>query len=215
MHFEILTEDSSGARLLELLVPQFLGQLGTVNTWRIHSYKGVGRIPRGLKSGTDPSKRILLERLPALLRGYGNCPGIDALVVVVDADKRDCVAFLNELKSLHSKIQNAPKTIFRLAIEEVEAWYFGDRPAILKAYPKAKTVVLDGYVQDSQNGTWEILADAIYPGGSSKIKKVGWPLPGQIKHEWAEKIGPLLVPDNNQSTSFKKLRECFETFQTD
>jgi hypothetical protein len=62
-------------------------------------------------------------------------------------------------------------------------------------------------VQDSACGTWELLADAIYPGGSATLKKAGWPLPGQVKHEWAEKIGRLLDPDRNASHSFGKLRD--------
>jgi hypothetical protein len=31
-----------------------------------------------------------------------------------------------------------------------------------------------------------------YPGGSAAIKKAGWPLPGQVKHEWAERIGRIV-----------------------
>ncbi len=87
--------------------------------------------------------------------------------------------------------------MFRLAIEETEAWYLGDQTAVLKAFPRAKVSVLAGYVQDSQGGTWEVLANAVYPGGAAEVKRAGWPLPGQLKHEWADKIGPhvdLLKP---------------------
>jgi hypothetical protein len=66
---------------------------------------------------------------------------------------------------------------------------------------------LDGYEQDSICGTWEIVADALYPGGAKKVKKEGWPLPGQLKNEWAENIGPLMDIENNASPSFCKLRE--------
>jgi hypothetical protein len=51
------------------------------------------------------------------------------------------------------------------------------------------------------------LADAVYPGGSAAIKKTGWPLPGQIKHEWAEKITPFMDINQNISPSFIKLRD--------
>lgn len=40
-----------------------------------------------------------------------------------------------------------------------------------------------------------------------EIKKTRWPLPGQVKHEWAEKIGPLLDPERNVSPSFIRLRD--------
>lgn len=207
MHIEILVEDSSGQTLLETLVPKILGTQGDPHTWRIHFYKGIGRIPKNLNAGGDPAKRILLDQLPKLLRGYGRTPGIDAVVVVLDSDRRDCVDFLAELKALAAGCNPAPNTLFRIAVEEMEAWYFGDRQALLTAYPRAKADVLNRYQQDSVCETWERLADAIYPGGSAAIKKAGWPLPGQVKHEWAEKIGPLLEPDQNISPSFGKLRD--------
>ncbi|MCL1500543.1 hypothetical protein M3O40_14855, partial [Xanthomonas nasturtii] len=51
--------------------------------------------------------------------------------------------------------------------------------------------ILSGYQQDSICGTWELLADAVYPGGSAAIIKAGWPLPGEVKHEWADHICPI------------------------
>lgn len=207
MHIEILVEDSSGKVLLDVLVPKILGEWGTTHTWNIHAYKGIGRIPGGLSTKGDPAKRILLDQLPRLLQGYGNTPGIDAVVVVLDSDRRNCVDFLVELKTLATHCQPAPNTLFRLAIEEMEAWYLGDRGALIAAYPRAKSRILDTYTQDSVCGTWELLADAVYSGGSAAIKKMGWPLPGQIKHEWATKIAPLLDIEQNQSPSFCKLRD--------
>ncbi|MDP2794303.1 MAG: hypothetical protein Q8O25_09540 [Sulfurisoma sp.] len=207
MHIEILVEDNSGAALLELLIPRILGPEGEPHTWRLISYKGIGRIPQGLSAKTDPSKRILLDRLPRLLQGYGKTPGIDVVVVVVDSDKRNCKEFLAELKAVAESCNPEPNALFRLAIEEVEAWYLGDRNALFAAYPKAKQDVLARYQQDSPCDTWELLADAIYPGGLSAIKSVGWPLPGQVKHEWAKTIGPLMDIDQNDSPSFAKLRD--------
>jgi hypothetical protein len=207
MHIEILVEDSSGERLLDCLLPKILGPQGEPHTWRLHAYKGIGRIPHGLRTTADPAKRILLEQLPKLLRGYGKTPGIDAVVVVLDNDSRDCALFLRELKALAAACDPAPKTLFRLAIEEIEAWYLGDRVALAEAYPRAKVKGLDAYAQDSLCGTWELLADAVHPGGVAAVKKAGWPLPGQLKHEWAVQIGPLMDIDRNDSASFRKLRD--------
>ncbi len=206
MHIEILVEDSSGERLLDGLLPRILGPQGSPHTWRLHAYKGIGRIPPNLRTSADPAKRILLDQLPKILRGYGRTPGIDAVVIVLDSDHRDCAMFLKELKALAEGCDPAPKTLFRLAIEEVEAWYLGDQLALTKAYPRAKLQVIEGYVQDSVCGTWELLADAVHPGGAAAIKKAGWPLPGQVKHDWALRIGPLMDIDHNQSPSFHKLR---------
>jgi hypothetical protein len=204
MHFEILVEDSSGEKLLQHLLPQLLGNS---NTWRVHAYKGMGRVPKGLGVQADPAKRILLDRLPKLLRGYGKTPGIDGVVVLLDTDDRNCSSFLKELKQLVQSCHPAPPTLIRLAIEEIEAWYFGDSEALLRAYPRAKRDVLKGYVQDSVCGTWEMLADAVYVGGAAALKKAGWPLPGQVKHQWAESIGPYLALDRNRSPSFCKFRD--------
>ena len=205
-HIEVLSEDSSGTRLLEALLPKFIGPSGNPHSWRLHSYKGIGRIPKGLTKA-DPTKRMLLDQLPRLLRGYGRSPGIDAVVVVLDTDKRNCAAFLTELQGIVQTCGGAPTTVFRLAIEEIEAWYLGDPVALLACYPKAKQEVLKRYVQDSPCDTWELLADAVHPGGSAAILKAGWPLPGQVKRDWAERIGPRLDPDKNVSPSFVKLRD--------
>jgi len=207
MHMEVLVEDSSGAKLIDMLLPAVIGSYGQPHTWRVHPYKGIGRLPVGLSVKQDPAKRALLDQLPRLLTGYGKTPGIDAVVVVLDSDQRDCKTFLKELEALLHQCQPAPNTLFRLAIEEMEAWLLGDRQAVLAAYPRAKKAVLDRYRQDSVCGTWEWLADAIHPGGSTAIQAQGWPLPGQMKHEWAQQIGPRMDVEHNQSPSFCKLRD--------
>lgn len=207
MHIEVLVEDSSGARLVETLLPRVVGPHGDPHTWRVMDYKGIGRLPKGLGNSADPAKRALLNQLPRVLAGYGKTPGYDAVVVVVDADTRDCKAFLAELQAVLAQVEPAPNTLFRLAIEEMEAWLLGDRQALLAAYPKAKKDVLARYQQDSICGTWEVLANAVHPGGHAAIQKAGWPLPGQVKHAWAEKIGPLMDVEANASPSFGKFRD--------
>jgi hypothetical protein len=148
-----------------------------------------------------------LDQLPRVLRGYVKTPGIDAVVVVLDSDKRDCATFLTELRTVARSCGASHLTMFRMAIEEAEAWYLGDRAALNRAFPQAQLRKLDGYIQDSICGTWELLAEATHPGGMRTIRQSGWPLPGQIKHEWADRIGPLLDPASNQSPSFRKLRD--------
>ena len=59
MHFEVLVEDASGAIMLEVLLEKILG--GQQHTYKIHSYKGIGRLPKDLKVSVGPAKRILLE----------------------------------------------------------------------------------------------------------------------------------------------------------
>ena len=207
MHIEVLVEDSSGAALIETLLPLVIGPEGAPHTWRVLPYKGIGRIPKGLTAKADPAKRALLDQLPRLLSGYGKTPGYENVVVVVDSDRRNCKEFLAELNAMLKQCAPAPRTLFRLAIEEMEAWLLGDRQALLNAYPRAKKDVLARYAQDSVCGTWELLADAIHPGGHAAIQKAGWPLPGQMKHEWTKKIGPHMNIETNASPSFGKFRD--------
>ncbi|WP_428539312.1 hypothetical protein [Rhodopila sp.] len=207
MHIEILTEDSSGQRLVEHLMPKLIGRFGEPHSWRSHAYRGIGRIPKGLSRSADPLRRMLLDQMPRLLRGYVKTPGVDAVVVVLDTDVRDCRTFLAELQSLSASCDASHLALFRLAIEETEAWYLGDRAALQRAYPKARMRTLDHYVQDSICGTWELVAEAIHQGGARAVRQAGWPLPGQIKHEWADRIGPLLDPETNRSPSFARFRD--------
>ena len=209
MHFEVLVEDQSGTIALEAIMAKILGADDAAHSWRMHSYSGLGRIPRNLHSVTDPKKRILLDQLPRLLRGYGKSLGYSIVViVVVDLDDKDCIVFKQELVSVLNACTPRPKALFRIAIEESEAWLLGDRDAVKAAYPSAKDSVLEGYVQDSICGTWEILADAVHAGGSAQLKKLGYPDTGKAKCEWAKEIAPHMDMDRNQSKSFQVFRDA-------
>jgi hypothetical protein len=207
MHFEILIEDSSGTRLVEHLMPKLVGPANSPHTWRVHPYKGIGRLPANLGRASHPAQRQLLSKLPLLLRGYAKTPGYDAIIVVCDTDARDCAEFLGEFREVARSTNAEAITMFRLAIEEIEAWYLGDKQALLEAYPRANRQLLETYQQDSIGRTWERLADIVHPGGSRAILRSGWPAPGDIKHEWANRIGALMDPDRNRSPSFGKFRE--------
>jgi hypothetical protein len=210
MHIEILVEDSSGKKALEILVPKIIGSEHTI---RFHEYKGIGRIPKNLKGKPDPSKRILLQRLPKLLQGYGNAfsrfpPDYHAAVVLVcDLDDKNIKVFKNELLAILSACSKKPKTRFCFAIEEGEAWFLGDLSAIKRAYPKAKQSILNSYASDSICGTWEVLADALYPGGAKTLKEGGYQKAGAEKYQWAEKISPHMKVENNTSPSFCYFRD--------
>jgi hypothetical protein len=206
MHIVLCIEDASGEKFLNIMVPKLIEGRDDI-TFKAHGYKGIGRLPSNLGQTVDPRKRTLLDNLPRLLRGFAKTPGIDAVVFVVDTDDRDCVGFLAELMAVAEHVVPSPTTLFRLAIEEMEAWYFGDPNAIQSAYPTAKTALIQGYQSDSVCGTWERLADVIVPGGAAKLKDDGWPASGIAKSEWAERITPFMNPDENSSPSFRKFRD--------
>ncbi len=210
MHFEILVEDRSGQKALDILIPKIIG---AQDTFRVIGYRGVGRIPQNLTPKTNADQRILLDQLPKLFRGYGqtfadypaNYPAV--LFVVCDLDDNCLKAFRQELFAVLHACNPRPATRFCIAIEEGEAWLLGDIPAIKAAYPQAKDVVLNGYVNDSICGTWKVLADAVFPGGSKALERKGGQAVGREKSVWATNIPPLMDVENNASPSFRYFRE--------
>lgn len=210
MHLEILVEDLSGKRALDLLIP---GLINTDDTFRVHSYKGIGHIPKNMRDAEDASRRILLENLPKLLKGYGRTfAGYSsatpaAVVLVCDLDDKPRKEFLRDLEGILNACHPAPTTRFCLAIEEGEAWFLGDLPAVKSAYPSAKDEVLAAYVNDSICGTWETLADAVYPGGENVLSAKGGQAVGAEKSRWAENITPRMDIEENNSPSFVFFRD--------
>lgn len=205
MHIEILVEDVSGKKALDILVPKIVGDRAT---FRVIAYKGIGRIPRDMRDAPDPARRILLTNLPRLLKGLGRTfqgygPGYRAAVIVIcDLDNKSLRQFREELRGILASCKPRPDARFCLAIEEGEAWLLGDLSAILKAYPNAKRQVLESYKNDSICGTWEILADAVYPGGGKALSARGFQAVGLEKTRWAENIAPRMNPVQNASPSF-------------
>lgn len=217
MHFEVLVEDQSGKKALDILIPKIIGDQ---YTFRVIEYRGIGHIPKNLKSSTDASKCILLDQLPRLLRGYGRTfasyqkdyPA--AVIVVCDLDDECLKVFRQELFRVLNACNPRSETRFCIAIEEGEAWLLGDIPAIKTAYPNAKDNVLNSYTNDAICGTWELLADAISQGGANGLRNKGWQAVGTEKSIWAARIAPLMNVKNNKSPSFRyflqKIQELME-----
>jgi hypothetical protein len=217
MHLEILVEDQSGKKALDRLVPKIVG---SGHTFVVHSYKGIGRIPRNMRNPRDATKRLLLDCLPKLLRGYGKTQAgrehfSETVILVCDLDDGCLKLLRDELDGILNLCNPRPKTRFCIAIEEGEAWFLGDLPAIKAAYPKAKDAVLASYVNDSICGTWEKLADAVCPGGASSLSGKGWQAIGAEKSKWAEAITPHMEVANNKSLSFNyfvtSIRDLLQT----
>lgn len=206
MHFEFLVEDQSGKVALEAFLPNILSEECTFN---IHPYKGIGHIPRNLTSTLDPQKRVLLNQLPRLLRGYGKAfdgyaNGYDAAVIVIcDLDGRTKNNFLAELNAIFEACDPRPNGCTCLCIEEGEAWLLGDKDAVKRAFPNAKTGILDAYEFDSICGTWEVLANAVHNGGASSLSAMGASEVGRMKSVWAKEIAPEVNIQANQSPSFQ------------
>ena len=207
MYFEILVEDQSGKKALDILIPKIIGNQ---HKFKIRHYKGIGHIPKNLTNPINVSADLLLPQLPMQLRAYGRSFANDptkVVIVVCDLDTNCLKTFRQKLFTVLNACNPRPETRFCIAIEEGEAWLLGDIPAIKAAYPKAKDDVLNGYQNDSICGTWELLADAVFRGGSSTLKKRGWQTVSREKSAWAEKITPYMNVNKNASPSFCYFRD--------
>lgn len=98
-------------------------------------------------------KDELLRKLPGRLAGYSSwSPSTYRVVVVIDEDRQGCVALKAKLEAIVKRAglstRSSPgrdgtyQVVTRIAIEELEAWYFGDWAAVRAAYPKVKAGVV-------------------------------------------------------------------------
>jgi Domain of unknown function (DUF4276) len=91
----------------------------------------------------------------------------------------------------------------RVAVEELEAWFFGDVPALSRAYPRVPgTLGAQTRFRDPDNirgGTWEAL--------ERLLKKHGYHTGGLVKTVVAEKIAQHMDVERNRSESFCAFRD--------
>ena len=145
-------------------------------------------------------------QLRAYGKNYANDP-TKVVIVICDLDDNCLKAFRQELFTVLNSCNPRPETRFCIAIEEGEAWLLGDISVIKMAYPRVNDNVLKRYQNDSICGTWELLADAIFTGGSNALRKRPWYVIGKEKSTWAEKITPYMNVDENASPSFCYFRD--------
>jgi len=191
-HVEVLVEEPSMEEALRLLLPVMLN--GT--SFEVYSHQG---------------KSELLQRLPARLRGYARwLPVSWRIVVIVDQDGDDCRALKHRLETMarqaglltRSKAGDRPYALVnRLAIEELEAWYFGDWEAVRTAYPRVSaTIPSRAAYRDPDavtGGTWEAF--------EREMKRAGYFKTGLRKIEAARLVAAHMTPDRNTSRSFRVL----------
>ena len=221
MNFLFVIEDPSGKEMLKILVPKLISLQKNHST--VHYYHGIGSIPPKTamaaafneaekKSGIvfqTVKTNTMLDDFRRLLSVYADTYQNQdcAVVVVCDLDTKDKTIFLKQLNDLVDSCPRHPATFFCLAIEEGEAWFLGDIEAIKKAYPRCNIPVLQSYKNDSICGTWEKLADAVYPGGHVALTKKGHSEVGKTKNEWAITITPYMDVERNKSPSFCFFRD--------
>ncbi len=196
MHLEFLVEEASAEAALKNLIPKIISPDVTFD---IHPYEG---------------KTDLIKKIPKRLKGYTHWIPIDwRIVVLIDQDQQDCLMLKQTLEQAAQDAGLITKTsvksnctflvLNRIAIEELEAWFFGDVEAIQKAYPripsnldlKAKFRIPDAIT----GGTWEALEKV--------LQKSGYYKGGLPKVETARNISSYMNPHSNRSRSFQVFRD--------
>jgi hypothetical protein len=196
MHLEFLVEETSAEAVLQNIVPKVVGQ--TIS-FRIHPFQG---------------KSDLLKKLPARLKGYKNwIPKDWRIVVLVDRDREDCRQLKAKMEMVAQRVGFKTKSMSpgssnfqvlnRLAIEELEAWFFGDIAAVHSAFLRIP-INLGGRANYRDpdaipGGTWEALERV--------FKRAGYYREGLNKLAAARAISLHMDPERNRSHSFQVFRE--------
>jgi hypothetical protein len=198
MMFHVLVEGTSDDPTVKEILTRHFG-LSRGGQFQILPHGGKGKLPNAPNAKPDPNDRTLFGQLPAKLRAFA-VKGADVCVVVlVDQDDDDCRQLLASLRKMLRKLKKRPvNVLFRIAMEEIEAWFLADQSAIIAAYPNAIFQAVPGGNPDLIDDPSDILAGCL-----------GTPLPctGQMKAEWAEGITPHLDLDNPKSPSLAKFIE--------
>ena len=159
-------------------------------------------------------KNALLRKLGNRLQGYAAwMPAEYRIVVVVDRDNDDCHELKSRLENicagagLRSRSVNgssAWQVVTRIAIEELEAWYFGDWQAVQSAYPDVSpNIPSQAPYRDPDaiaGGTWEKFERV--------LQRHGYFRQGLAKVQAATEIGKHIVPQNTRSHSFSVFRDA-------
>ena len=195
MHVEFLVEEPSAEIVLTNIVPRIMGE-GI--SFRIHAHQG---------------KTDLLSKLLPRLRGYKHwLPEDWRIVVLVDTDDEDCRKLKGQLEEraqeagLLTKTNRSTgsnfKVLNRLAIEELEAWFFGDVEALHATYPRIPlTLARKEKYRDPdaiRGGTWEAL--------HRELRRIGYYAGGFPKISIARAVSENMVPERNHSKSFRVFR---------
>lgn len=195
-HLELLVEEPSMEAFLRALLPRLLPK---DRTFEVHPFQG---------------KDDLLGRLEARLRGYAAwLPEDWRIVVVVDRDDDDCRDLKQRLEVIaqraglrsRSRAGGLPwRLVNRIAVEELEAWYFADWEAVRAAYPRVPAGIPHRQAFRDPDaiagGTWEAFERV--------MRKYGYFKGGLAKIEAARAIGAGVDPARSRSRSFAVFQQA-------
>ena len=212
MLIEILSEDKSGAVVVERLAERITANEGLDCVVNVHPHRGCGSLPKDMTAKPPKFASSLLDLLPAQLRAYNKVYGGKDIILIIamDSDDNDPQQLRQEIYSCAAKFAPDIRSVVGISTEEIEAWVLGDRNAIYDAYPDCNKKILDSYEQDSVCGTWEILCRAISDNAEELID-IGYPAIGHYKALWTENISRYMLPQRNVSPSFNTFKMALIT----
>ena len=212
MLIEILSEDKSGAVVVERLTERITENEGLDVEVNVHPHRGCGSLPKDMTAKPPKFASSLLDLLPSELRAYNKVyAGRDLiLIIAMDSDDKDPQALRQEIYSCAAKFAPDIRSVVGISTEEIEAWMLGDKSAIIDAFPDCNREILNSYEQDSVCGTWEILCRAISENAEELID-IGYPAIGHYKALWAETISRYMLPQKNVSPSFNTFKMALIT----
>lgn len=193
-HLEIMVEEPSMEAFLRELLPRLLGDEAS---FEVYPYQ---------------CKDDLLNKLPARLAGYASwLPETWRIVVIVDRDDDTCQALKRRLDQmaadagLRSRLAGeAWQVVNRIAIEELEAWYFGDWEAVRAIYPR----VSDSIPRVAQYRDPDAIGGGTWEAFERLLQRAGYFKNGLRKTEAARALGRQISPDRNRSRSFQIFRDA-------
>lgn len=196
MNLEILVEERSAERALDALLPRIVPGVD----FEVRVFQG---------------KPDLLKKLPCRLQGYAHwiTQADTCLVVLIDRDNDDCLTLKADMEKMAAAaglltataapVNRRPDVVNRIAVEELEAWFFGDVPALCKAYPRV-SVSLGKQAKYRD-------PDAIVGGTSEALERVlqerGYHPGCLAKIAAATEIAQHMNVDVNRSRSFQVFRD--------
>lgn len=192
-HLVLLVEEPSMEAFLHALLPRVMP---AERSFEVHPFQG---------------KNDLMAKLEARLRAYAKwLPDDWRVLVIVDRDDEDCKALKERMEAISARAGLLSRTqaaaagmggwqlANRIAVEELEAWYFGDWSAVRTAYPRVPAgVPKSRALRDSDaiaGGTWEAFGRVMQRHGYFKA--------GLAKIEAARTIGRFIEPGRSRSPSF-------------
>lgn len=204
MYIQFYTEEPSAEAAVRVLAPAILGESIDFD---VQVFQG---------------KTNLLDNLPARLRALaGWIPEDWRVVVLVDRDDDDCKALKQRLNQMaaeagllvrDAKLEGQPVQILnRIAIEELEAWFFGDVEALRAVYPRLSATLgrRERYRDPDAiaGGTWERL--------EHELQQAGYHKGGLPKIAVARDVARHMDPQRNRSRSFQTFyRGLLELIET-